>query len=123
MTLIAAHLRVLNSLLFIKDGSVDDLPTVDGNGFVWSTSSCVAVSCLPDCDGVTEIVVGDLAEVQSGAAKLVFDQPLETPSRLVVVQTVIGGRILQKEVRGASTHLRIWTNGSRDTDKVIIGLG
>lgn len=122
MTLIAAHVRVLNSLLFIKDGRVVDLPTIDGIGSVWFTASCVAVSCLPDCDGVTEIVIGDLAEVQSGAAKLVFDRPLETPSWTVVVQTVLGTRVLQQEVRGPSTHLRIWTDGARDAAKIVIGL-
>ena len=122
MTLIAARIRVLNSLLFIRDSSVDALPTIDGSGAVWSTASCVAVSCLPDCDGATEIVIGDLAEVQGDAAKLVFDRLLETPSRIIVVQTVVGEKLLQREVPAAVTRTRIWTNGLRDTDKVIIGV-
>ena len=122
MTLIAARIRVLNSLLFIRDSSIDALPTIDGSGSVWSTASCVAVSCLPDCDGATEIIIGDLAEVQSDAAKLVFDRLLETPSRTIVVQTVVGEKLLQREVSAAVTRMRIWTNGLRDTDKVVIGV-
>ena len=123
MSLIAAHIRVLNSLLFIRDSSMDALPTIDGNGSVWSNPTCVAVSCLPNCDGVTEIIIGDLADVQSGTATLVFERLLETPSRSVIVQSVEGATLLRREVPGAATHVKIWTNGARDTDKVIVGLG
>jgi hypothetical protein len=122
MTLIAAHVRVLNSLLFIKDGRTDELPSIDGNGSVWFNASCIAVSCLPDCDGITEIVVGDLPEAESVGGKLAFVGQIDTPSRVLTVQTVVGKKLLEREVPGATTHVRVWTNGARDTDKVIIGL-
>jgi hypothetical protein len=122
VTLITAHVRVLNSLLFVGDSSKKELPTIDGNGSVWSTASCVAVSCLPDCDGPTEIIIGALSEVQSRGEKLVFDGEVETPSRAIVVETVLAKKILQRNVLNTRTHIRIWTNGLRDTDKVIVGL-
>ena len=65
MTLIAAHVPVLNSLLFVKDSLTKDHPNINGIGSVWSTASCVAVSCLPDCDGPTEIILGDSGELQA----------------------------------------------------------
>lgn len=45
---ISTRIAVLNSLLFIRDQSIEDIPEIDGNGAVWSTTSCVAVSILFD---------------------------------------------------------------------------
>jgi hypothetical protein len=123
MTLIAARVPVLNSLLFIRDANIKNLPIVDGNGSVWSTSTCVAVSCMPDCDGPTEIIIGDLSDVQHGAKKLLFDARLETPSKSIVVETVLSQKILERNAPDTTTHVQIWTNGLRDSDKIVIGLG
>jgi hypothetical protein len=122
MNLIAAQVRALNSLLFIKDAHGRDLPIIDRNGPIWSTRSCVAVGCMPDCDGPTEVIIGDTAALQISSGKLVFDACLDTPTRKLVVETVLGEKILEQNVPGPTTHVRIWTDGSLDTDRVIIGL-
>ncbi len=90
-------------------------------GAVWSTSSCVAVSCLPDCDGEADIVVGPAEKVRQDG-HLVFDSQLETPSGSIVVETVLKERMLQVSVPNVHTRVRIWTSGVRDTDRVI-GVG
>jgi hypothetical protein len=77
---------------------------------------------MPDCDGPTEIIIGDPSALQGRPGKLVFDARLETPTRKVVVESVLGEKILEQNVPGATTHVRIWTNGSLDTDRVVIGL-
>jgi hypothetical protein len=121
MTPRSTSLKVLNSLLYIRDAQEEDLPDIDGRGAFWFTPSCVAVSCLPDCDGPTTITVGAMSEVAVGK-KLLFDGRLETPSHRIIVETVLGNTVLEQNVPTAMTRVRIWTNGYRDTDKVEIGL-
>ncbi|HZS63564.1 MAG TPA: hypothetical protein VFA53_03560 [Xanthobacteraceae bacterium] len=123
MTMVAAHVRVLNSLLFIRDAYIKTLPLVDGNGAVWSTPSCVAVSCMPDSDGPTEIKIGASSELPGNRGKLLFDAQLETPSRRIIVETVLAKNVLERDVSNTVTRVRIWTNGLRDTNKVIIVIG
>jgi hypothetical protein len=121
MTVSSAHVAVLNSLVFIKGGSTGDIPKIDDSSAVWSTASCVAVSCLPDCDGKTEIIIGRLEEVASESVPL-FDGQLKTPSRTIIVGTVLGSKILEMRWSNPSARLKIWTNGARDTNKIVIGV-
>ena len=77
---------------------------------------------MPDCDGSTEVTIGSPSEFQSKAGKLLFDALLETPSRRITVETVLAEIILEQNVRSATTRVRIWTDGFRDTEKVLISL-
>jgi hypothetical protein len=122
MTPLSTNLRVLNSLLYVRDARKVDLPDIDGKGASWFTSSCVAVSCLPDCDGPTTIAIGAASELEV-SGKPLFDKALKTPSRKIIVETVLDEIVLEQAVSGDITRVRIWTNGFRDTDRVIIGLG
>jgi hypothetical protein len=119
MTAMSLHTPVLNSLLFIRDGFIRDIPEIDGNSAVWSTASCVAVSCLPDCDGKTDITIGNAQEVRIGKM-LLFEGRLKTPSHILVVESVLGNRLLEMRVPTEETQIQIWTNGDRDTDRVAI---
>lgn len=121
MTVSSGHVAVLNSLLFIRDRSIRDIPEIDGNSAVWSTISCIAVSCLPDCEGETEVVIGTAQEVGLERTPL-FDSQLKTPSRTIIVETVLGKKILEMRWPNASAQLKIWTNGARDTNTVVIGV-
>ena len=109
-------LAVQNSLLFIRDPATWDPPTIWDPTAVWSTPSCVAVSCLPDCDGDTHVTMGVGQDVGLDDAPL-FDGRIDTPSRMVIVETVLGEKVLEENVSGTTTRLRIWTNGRLDTDK------
>jgi hypothetical protein len=122
MMLRSVKTAVLNSLLFIRDASVRDIPIIDGNASVWSTGSCVAVSCLPDCDGDTEVTLGGTEAVRQSKAPL-FDGLLQTPSRRLIVETVLGETILEASVPEFTSRIRIWTNGLPDTDFVAIAVG
>jgi hypothetical protein len=122
MTLKSARIRVLNSLLVIRDELSQELPDIDRNGTVWSTASSVLVTCMPDCDGETHVTLGGVNEVgQDGT--LIFDRHLETPSLRIVIDGVMEEKILQMDVPTSKTLMRIWTNGLRHTDVVTIGLG
>jgi hypothetical protein len=117
-----ARVRVLNSLLYIKDASSQDLPEVTGEGAVSATPSCVAVSCLPDCDGETEIMIGPAQNVER-APRLIFSGTLETPSGTLMVETVLRQTILQVPVVERATHVVISTSGDDAADRVVVALG
>jgi hypothetical protein len=112
---------VLNSLLFIRDSEVVDLPEIDGSASSWSTEFCVAVSCQPDSDGPTAITMDTIQNLRPNGI-LLLDHYLKTPSRKVVVEGVLANKILESAVAGENTRIRIWTDGHRGTEKVIIGL-
>ena len=122
MTSMSVRVRVLNSLLFIRDPTTKDLPEIDGESSVWWTPTCVAVSCLPDCDGETEVSFGAAQDVVP-TLKLLFDGNLLTPSRRIIVETVLGQVILEMRVPSHDSRIRIWTNGQQGTDVVAIGVG
>jgi hypothetical protein len=46
-----------------------------------------------------------------------------TPSGHVIVENVLGERILEIGTPKLDTRVTVWTNGFRDTDMVTIGLG
>jgi hypothetical protein len=121
MTTRSARAPVLNSLLFIRDGNLRHVPQINGDAAVWSTESCVAVTCLPDCDGDTEITLVIGSNMESDRT-LLFDGRLRTPSRRVIVETVLGKTILETSVPNVTTRVQVWTNGLRDTDKVVIAV-
>jgi hypothetical protein len=117
----SAKITVLNSLLFVTDSKIRDIPKIDGDLAVWFTASCVAVSCLPDCDGDTEVILGVQQELDINKAPL-FDGPLITASRQLIVETVLGRTLLEANVPNPVTRIKIWTNGFRDSDKVVVAV-
>jgi hypothetical protein len=110
---------VLNSLLYVRDPTTRELPEIDGNQAVWSTASCVAISCLPDSEGDTEVIIGPSSDIAEDGQPL-FDGRIRTPSRTVIVETVLQEIILQAQVSTVDTRLRIWTDGHPATEKVTV---
>ena len=118
----SVRIRVLNSLLVIRDENSRDFPDIDRTGVVWSSPSCILVGCMPDCDGETHVTIGHANEIRQDG-KLIFDSRLETPSRSIIIHGVVEERILQIDVPTSETRVRIWTNGLRFTDQATIGVG
>jgi hypothetical protein len=121
MTEAIFHVRVLNSLLYIRDAAASSPPEVDGNGAVWATTDCVVISCLPDSEGETEIRIGASPDRPIGTS-LLFDGMLNTPNGEVLVENVLGQVIARRPVTQFAVHLRIWTNGHRATNIVVIAI-
>jgi hypothetical protein len=113
---------ILNSLIFIRDSKLEDIPAIDGLSASWATASCVAISCLPDSEGRTVIAIADKMDRFPADHPLV-DRPIDTPSRTVVVETVLADAVLSTNVPTSETRLRVWTNGHKATDVVTIALG
>lgn len=121
MAMKSISVPILNSLIFIRDSKLENLPEIDGLTAYWATESCVAVSCLPDSEGNTTITIGSGAEVGQTKSPL-LDQKIETPSHMILVETVVANALFSAKVPSPRTRLRIWTNGHRATDSVIIAL-
>jgi hypothetical protein len=117
-----AHIRPVNSLVFVSDTNGGEVPEWVRDGMVWSTSSCIAIVCYPEQDGPTDVILGNAAEVDPGGPPL-FDGHLEVPNRTLVVSTVDQQTVMQADVLTPTTRLRVWTNHPRWPDKVTIGVG
>lgn len=114
-------LPVPNSVFFITGSDKRDMPTIQRYSTVWSTSSCVAVGCIPDVDGDTRITIGRGDEVDRGNTPI-FDGLLDTKARVVRLEIVPGEVILQHAVPEIRTRVRIWVNHATTPDDVVIGL-
>ncbi len=62
-----------------------------------------------------------MAEVRPDK-RLLFVGQLKTPSRMIIVETVLKKRILEMSVPKSIMHMQNWTNGNLDTDNVMIGV-
>lgn len=113
-----------NSLVFVSDsdgGVVPDPDLIAEKASITATDSCVAVCCLAEMDGETEITLGPLEEV-SPHEPPAFDGRLETSAHNVIVYTSERKGLLKITVASDSTHLKIWTNRARELDKIVIGV-
>jgi hypothetical protein len=117
-----AKVAVPHAVLLISDVAGGEPPAKMRGGLIASTRSCVAVGCLSDANGATEVTLGRADEVQS-REKPVFDDEVETPNRVLAVWTVARQKIFQTSVVGPSTRIRIWVNDASEPDKVDIGWG
>lgn len=119
---IVRELPVLNSLVTIKDDRINDYPEISGTGQAWWTPSSVSVSCLPDSEGETEITFGLSADVALESTPIV-DRTLTTSSRRISVQLVPRREVMSAAVPSDLTRVRVWSNGRRDSEWLVIGLG
>lgn len=118
---IVRKLPVLNSLVTIKDDRNDDYPDISGTGQAWWTSSSVSVSCLPDSEGETEITLGLSADVALESTPIV-DRTLTTSSRRISIQVVPRREVMSAAVSSDLTRVRVWSDGRRDSEWLVIGL-
>ena len=117
-----AHIRPVNSLIFVSDANGGEAPIPVRGAMVWSTPSCVAIVCYPEQDGPTEVTLDRGSEVDAGQPPI-FEGHLEVPNGEVVVSTVEGKTVLEMTIEERLPRLRIWTNHSQWPDKVVIGIG
>lgn len=114
-------LPVPHGLLFVRDASSSDVPDLDRNRTVWSTSTCVALMCQHEQEGTTKIVLGARAECERNE-KPIIDRWIEIPSGEIAVQIVPGKRILSMMPGGKRARVAVWTNHHRGPDSIAIGV-
>lgn len=121
MMTISTRLAPPNSLVLIEDTCGGEIPDSMNQSLIAATDSCIAVGCRAEDDGETEIVLGDCNKVDTGEQP-VFDGLLRTPSRNLVVRTVLGVTLLEIPVSETQTRLRIWANDPTEPDRIAIGI-
>jgi hypothetical protein len=122
MDLKSVSLPIPNAIFFIAGTEARDIPHIERGSVIWSADACIAVGCTPDVDGETTISIGPFEQI-SLTDEPAFDGELETASKIVNVEIVPGKRILQEQVAGVKTRIRIWINHPTEPDNVTIGLG
>jgi len=91
------------------------------NSGVSSTASSVAIGCLAEVDGLTEVSMERNGTVVPERAPI-FDGVLETPRRRIEVCTVVTESLLEETVTGPTTRVRVWTNDLFEPDSILIVL-
>lgn len=117
----SSRIAVPNAIILVSDIGGGMAPNLMRGALVASTPSCIAVGCMSDCNGETELTLGPVKEVSLREIP-VFEGELTTPNHKVAVRTVLNEIVLQAPVLHSRTKVRIWVNHPSEPDKVIIGL-
>ena len=120
MTDKSVRIAVPNGVIFITDSRGGTPPVPVRGAMVLSTPACVAVGCMIDCEGLTDIRVTD--EDPQFSSLPLFQGSSETPSRAIVVWAVGGEKLLEADVARVVTQLRIWVNHPTEPDEIVIGV-
>jgi hypothetical protein len=118
----SSRLAVPNALILISDVGGGTAPDIMRRTLIASTPSCIAVGCMSDCNGETEVTLGATQEI-GRRHRPAFEGELATPNRAIAVRTVLRGTISQVRVPDLRTKVRVWVNHPQEPDKVIIGWG
>src|SRR5882724_12399637 len=111
----SSRIAVPNALILISDVGGGKPPDQMQGDLIASTSSCIAVGCMADSNGETEITLGTGQELHVRESPI-FERELETPNRAVAVQTVRRETVLQASVARSRTRVRIWVNHMSEPD-------
>lgn len=109
------------SLILLLDPIKGVVPQTLTGGLVAATSSCVAVGCRAEDDGSTKIKLGPADRVDPGYEP-VFRGEIETPSRVLEIQSAVGTTLLRTPVKGYRTLVSIWVNDYQEPDEISVGI-
>lgn len=112
----------VNSLVFVSDNLRSEPPIPVRGRIVNYNEFCISVGCYPEIDGETEIFLGRLPSVEAGF-ELVFDGVIQTPNKRLIVSTVDEEILLQDNVSGTETRVRILISHPKWPEKVVVGWG
>src|SRR4029077_10514674 len=105
----SARIAPPNSVVLVSDATGGEIPKSMDDCLISSTTSCIAIGCRSEADGETDIALGALLEVAQGGSPD-FEGLVATPSRRIVVRTVLGDTILDATVPATNTNVRVWVN-------------
>ena len=101
------------------DFASGQIPEDMGNKLVSATLSCIAVGCLSELDGMTEIYLGQLNEVRPQEI-LVFDGEVSTLSKKLSICSVMNEELLSTAVAGSTTRVMIFANDTIEPDRIYV---
>lgn len=109
-----------NSLILVMDRSAGVVPETLGGGLVAATPSCIAVGTREEHDGETSISISDEGPPSGVGSHLVFDDVVETPSKVLSVCSVLDHVFLELPVAAQKTRVQVWANDSAEPDVLAI---
>jgi hypothetical protein len=121
MTNLVVKIAPPNSVILISDLDGGEIPRKMGKSLVSATNTCVAVGCLSEDDGLTELMLVPLEEVNC-TDQPVYEGLLQTPLRRVVIYSVLGQPLLEMLVRQKLTKIKVWANHLNEPDKITVGV-
>jgi hypothetical protein len=114
-----AEIAPPNSLILVMDRAGGEIPDSMAGSLVASTPTCIAVGTLSEHDGTTRVSLDKTSVPQSGCT-LVFDGVLYTPSRELVVCSVLDEIILNCAVAAERTRIQVWANDRVEPSEIFI---
>jgi hypothetical protein len=109
-----------NSLVLIT-GSRDSIVPADMlNKLIASTSTCIAVGTRSETDGTTHIILTDEPVRVQADSRLhnIFAGDLETPNKVINVETVLLTSVAQLPVATCRSRLEIWVDDNTEPTKI-----
>lgn len=110
-----------NSLILVEDSSGGEVPLSMNESLTSFTSTCLAIGCLSDMDGETNIGIGYFDYLDEGV-NLAFSGSLETPNLKIAINAVFGLRLLETKFKQIKTQIEVWVNHSIEPDRIIVRL-
>jgi hypothetical protein len=111
-----------NSIVFVSDNLRSPAPDHLYGELISPGESCVSVGCYPEVDGPTDFVLGKSEEVAPNEDPA-FDGLLDTPTKSLIIATVLDDIVLEDKVADLNTRVRIWVDHPRWPQNVIVGWG
>lgn len=117
--MIAIEISPPNSVLLISDLVMIDIPTAFDALTVTATKGCIAVGCRSVDDGPTEVLIGPIgAYVSTGICA--FSGQINTPSRVLLLSTILGEVLLEVPVANVLSHIDIWVGDEAEPERIEI---
>lgn len=108
---------------FISDIGRPENPTPDVESIrILFNGRCISVPCAYHEEAGTELVVGTPEEVAQAAAPQ-FDGVIPTPGELVLFDDAEATEWVVYPTPTAETRIRIWTDGSMLSERVVVAVG
>ena len=112
----------INSIVFVSDNLHTRPPVHQDSGLIHFNNESVSVGCYPEVSGSTIFTLGPAREVAPDF-ELAFDGMIETPSKKLIITTVLDEILLEADVTDLTTRVRVWLNHPKWPDKVVVGWG
>jgi len=107
------------SVVVIEDEIGGEVPDSIDDTLVVATHSCIAVRCRAADDGPTDLELSVTHNVIS-REKPVFQQQIATPTRRVVIRSVLNETLLAIDVPSTKSMVKIWANDSKEPDRIVV---
>ena len=110
-----------NSVILVSDLAGGEVPQSMNGQAISRTDTCVAVGCLAENDGDTEITLGYLRDLDRHDPPA-FEGTIYSKNKKLSVQTVFGSILMALSVSNEFVKVKVWINDAYEPDIVVIAI-